>query len=320
MKLRAITLTEVRQFLTPVRVAGIGDGVNVLAEPNESGKSTLFDALHAVFFIPHRSAKIKGLRPDVGGNPEIAVEIEDDTGALTIRKRWGRGAFAEVVRGGQVVARADEAEALIAGLTQPPEDGGPAGLLWVRQGVTDFDGKDSAARKSREDLMSSVTGEFEALTGGKRMDRALARAQEELDRLVTSRGPRAGGPLDLAERAVDALQDRVALLGQRAAALHGALEARRKARKALAALQNPEEVAHRRAALARSEAALAAAEQHALKVEAAASGRHSAELALAATRKEIAERGRVGGAVETLARRPRRWPPRRPPARRRTRG
>ena len=302
MKLRAITLSEVRQFIRPVRVAGITDGVNVLAEPNESGKSTLFDALHAVFFIPHRSARIRDLKPDVGGNPEISVDIEDASGAMTIRKRWGRGAFAEVLRGGVVVARADEAEAMIAALTQAPDDGGPAGLLWVRQGVTEFDGKDGAAKKSREDLMSSVTGEFEALTGGKRMDRALARAREELDRLVTSRGPRAGGPLEAAVREVEALEASVTALEGRAGQLQGALSERRKTRKALADLQDPAEVTRRAEALERAEAAFTAAEQHALKVAAAASALKTADLARAAIRKEIDERARTGQAVEGLAR------------------
>ncbi|MCL4676306.1 MAG: AAA family ATPase, partial [Pararhodobacter sp.] len=52
MKLRSITLSDVRQFSRPVTVAGIGDGLNVLSAGNESGKSTLFDAIQAVFFIP----------------------------------------------------------------------------------------------------------------------------------------------------------------------------------------------------------------------------------------------------------------------------
>lgn len=303
MKLRAITLTEVRQFIRPVRVAGITDGVNVLAEPNESGKSTLFDALHAVFFIPHRSARIRDLKPDVGGNPEISVDIEDASGAMTIRKRWGRGAFAEVLRGGIVVARADEAEAMIASLTQAPDDGGPAGLLWVRQGVTEFDGKDGAAKKSREDLMSSVTGEFEALTGGKRMDLALARAREELDPLVTSLGKsKKGGPLEAAEREVEALEASVTALEARAGQLQGALIERRRTRKALADLQDPAEVARRTKALELAETAFTAAEQHALKVAAAASALKTADLARAAIRKEIDERARTGQAAEGLAR------------------
>ena len=66
MRLRSITLTDVRQFTRPVRVAGIGDGLNVLSAPNETGKSTLLEAIHAVFFLRHSSKKLGDLRPDVG--------------------------------------------------------------------------------------------------------------------------------------------------------------------------------------------------------------------------------------------------------------
>ena len=50
MKLRAIRLENVRRFIDPVEIDGIRDGLNVLSIPNECGKSTVFDALHAVFF------------------------------------------------------------------------------------------------------------------------------------------------------------------------------------------------------------------------------------------------------------------------------
>ena len=50
MRLRAISLENVRRFIDPVEITGIADGLNVLTAPNEHGKSTVFDALHAVFF------------------------------------------------------------------------------------------------------------------------------------------------------------------------------------------------------------------------------------------------------------------------------
>ena len=54
MKLTALRLHNVRRFAgRGVAVEGIGDGVNVLCAVNEFGKSTCFDALHALFFQPH---------------------------------------------------------------------------------------------------------------------------------------------------------------------------------------------------------------------------------------------------------------------------
>ena len=66
MKIRSITLSDIRQFTRPVTVGGFAAGLNVLAAPNEAGKSTLFDAIHALFFIPHRSSRIGHLRPEAG--------------------------------------------------------------------------------------------------------------------------------------------------------------------------------------------------------------------------------------------------------------
>lgn len=306
MRLRAITLSDVRQFTRPVRVAGIGDGLNVLSAPNESGKSTLLDAIHAVFFRRHTTRSLADLRPDVGGNPEVTLELEHEGAALRLHKRWGRGALAEVWRDGTLVARADEAEALIAGLTTAPEDGGPSGLLWVRQGVTALDEGDKAALKiaqtARRDLMSSVTGEFDALTGGKRMDRALMQAQAEHDVLVTLRGPKAGGALDMVVQAVLRLEQREADLSTRALRLQEALATRRTRRRELAELTDPAEMATRQASLTQAQDALAAAERHAGALETAAEALKSATIERDTLRREIAAQRELATQVEALAR------------------
>jgi len=304
MKLRAITLSEVRQFTRPVRVAGLGDGLNVLSAPNESGKSTLFDAIQALFFVPHRSRKIEPLKPAVGGNPEITLELEHDGAEYRLHKRWGRGATAEVWQGARLVARGDEAEAWIGALTQPVEDGGPAGLLWVRQGLVALDEgskkEQDAAQTARRDLMSSVTGEFEALTGGKRMDQALERARDDHDRLMTQRGPKAGGPLDSAVKEAAALEQQVSALNARADQLRLALEQRRAKRRALGELTEPAQVADRAERLAAAQAAMAAAERHATNMNAAATALKAADLAQAAARRDLDARTRTAQAVKDL--------------------
>jgi DNA repair exonuclease SbcCD ATPase subunit len=267
MKIRSITLSDIRQFTRPVTVGGFAAGLNVLAAPNEAGKSTLFDAIHALFFIPHRSSRIAHLRPEAGGTPEIRVELDLPDGPCTIVKRWGRGAMAEVIREGHVIARADAAEAFVAGLTAPAEEGGPAGLLWVRQGVIALDDgsrkEAEGALLARRDLMSSVTGEFENVTGGRRMDRALARAEADLERLVTLRGPKAGGPYDRAKKAVESLTATRDDLAQKQAALRDALDRRRAARADLAQWSDPSDVAHRTQRLVTAQAAHEEATRHA---------------------------------------------------------
>ena len=91
MKLRAIELTNLRRFAGRRSVlSDLGDGITVLSEPNEFGKSTFFDALHALFFERHRSSRapVKALQPHAGGAPEVAVEIESTQGRFRIHKRF----------------------------------------------------------------------------------------------------------------------------------------------------------------------------------------------------------------------------------------
>ncbi len=93
MRLLSITLNNVRRFTDPVQVNGIAHGLNILCEPNEAGKSTIFDAVQALFFVPHRSQtkEVKALRPHAGGAPEVSVEIETEEGGSASPSAGSRG-------------------------------------------------------------------------------------------------------------------------------------------------------------------------------------------------------------------------------------
>ena len=199
MKIRAIRLENVRRFVEPVEISGIGEGLNVLTAANEQGKSTFFDALHAAFFKDRKSwdKQVRSLAPHAGGAPSVAVEIELPEGVYAIEKSWNskRTGDVRILSGGQLFRQADEAESWIAETLKAPQDGGPAGLLWVRQGQAGLDdGQD--LERARRDLLSSVAGEVEAMTGGRRMDMALDRCTGELMRYQTQTGrAKADGPL-----------------------------------------------------------------------------------------------------------------------------
>lgn len=293
MKLRSITLKDVRRFIDPVRIDGIADGVNVLSAPNEFGKSTVFDALRALFFVPHGSTKkdIKHLRPHAGGSPEVSVEVETPEGRFLIAKRWFSKPEAKVSRNGLLIAQADEAEAWISRLLGGG-DGGPSGLLWVRQGLLGLsDGEkseQSAALEARRDLLSSVTGEVEAMTGGRRMDAALARCREEIQVFATATGrPRTGGPWAAALLEVETLtQDHDALVKQ-VTALQSALDERNRNRRELAELEAPEAVADRKVRLDGARLTFQTAEAHAGKIEAAEQALQTAGLLAERAKQEL---------------------------------
>ncbi|MCC5975945.1 MAG: AAA family ATPase [Rubellimicrobium sp.] len=183
MKLRALGLTNVRRFAgQTARIEGLGDGLSVIAAPNEYGKTTFFDALHALFFAAHgsRSREVVSLQPDPGGGAvEIAAEIDLPEGLFRIEKRFLGRPMARVTElaTGRIIAQADEAEAWIAGLTGQGLKG-PAGLLWVRQGGSGLDGRAADQLAARRDLLSTVAGEIDLVTGGRLMYRVMTACQQ----------------------------------------------------------------------------------------------------------------------------------------------
>ncbi|MCB1310877.1 MAG: chromosome segregation protein SMC [Pseudooceanicola sp.] len=294
MRIRSITLDNVRRFTAPARVEGIGDRLNVLCEPNEHGKSTLFDAIQALFFKPHgsRDKEVSSLRPHAGGAPEVTIEIETGEGRFTLAKRWLQKPAATVHRDGRLIAQSNEAEAWIAALLGG-DAGGPSGLIWVRQGMTDLTGgtkkEQDTALEARRDLMTSVGAEVEALTGGRRMDMALARCREELETHATgkNRNPRKGGPWHAAQQRVEELIASRDALAATARDLHEALDERKRARRDLSDWEAPDALEARRVKLETARSAHAAAERHAEAVESETRKLEMARLMLQSVRSRL---------------------------------
>jgi hypothetical protein len=249
MKLRSLTLTNLRKFAgQSATISGIGDGVSVVAEANEFGKSTFFDALHALFFVKYGAAtrEVKSLQPRAGGAVRVSAVIELPEGRFTIEKSFLAQKRASVHDGaGKLIALDDEAESWIAQLMGTGLEG-PAGLLWVRQGVTALEPAGSTAREkenllgARQNLLSSVAGEIDMVTGGRRMDRVIEAAVQALARLATASGkPIANGPWKEAEQEAQALEARHAELDRACTELAQALAERRDVTARLATLEAP---------------------------------------------------------------------------------
>lgn len=219
MKILALRVAAFRRFVQPAAIEDFGSGVNVLAGPNEMGKSTFFRALESAFLTRFKAggAALEEMRPHGGGEPLVEVEFEVQGRHWRLRKQFGRGAGAVLtdVTSGREVARNGEAEDRLAALTgRSGEYPGGFGLLWVCQQRSllppdpDLD-PSSGKDKSRGEgavLRELIGREIEAAAAGDDFDAVLERTKRALDRLLTpSRtAPKKDGPLYKARSQRDA--------------------------------------------------------------------------------------------------------------------
>lgn len=219
MKLLALRVSQFRRFAGPVAIEGLGDGVNVLAGPNEMGKSTLFHALEAAFLLRHRTsgALLDQMRPRSGGEPCVEVDFEVRGRRLRLRKQFGRGASSVLsdLGTGRIIAQAADAEEKVLELTgRKSELPGRLGLIWVRQKRSllsadpDLD-PDTGKQKPRgeEDALVDLIGEeVEAAAGGETFNavQRLIDAAREVHLTGTRGAVKKNSPLDLARRVREA--------------------------------------------------------------------------------------------------------------------
>jgi hypothetical protein len=197
VKLLAVRVAAFRRFALPTAVEGFDDGVNVLAGPNEMGKSTLFHALEAAFLARHKvtGVALDTMRPHAGGEPLVEVEFEAQGRRWKVRKQFGRGASAILtdVASGKEIARNADTEQRLAALTgRSGELPGGLGLVWVRQQRSllppdpDIDpetGKEKI-RGERAALRDIIGREIEAASGNA-FEIVRDRTKRALDALLT---------------------------------------------------------------------------------------------------------------------------------------
>ncbi|MCB1513228.1 MAG: hypothetical protein H6876_02720 [Hyphomicrobiaceae bacterium] len=223
MKIKALRVADVGIFRDPVSVEGFSGGLDVLAGPNELGKSTLFRALQSVFLTRHSTTgkKIDRMASRGGARaPLIEAEFEVAGQPWRITKRYGRSKSADLVdlSLGRLVARGADAEDRLAeliGVSGSEGAAGRFGLLWVGQQQSlslptpDYDPekRKDVARGERATLHEAIAKEVEAVAGGVLMGRIAQRVAADLDQLVQSkrRGPRTGSRYDAAIRERQAL-------------------------------------------------------------------------------------------------------------------
>lgn len=225
--IRNIALDGFRKFRTPFAIEGLADGLNIVIEPNETGKSTLLDALRAAFFIRHNTSNALARSYAPHGEavgPEIRVGFDVAGAPWSVTKRFLRGASVET-DGPHGRAQGEEAEARLNALLGSVRDTsrtgdvasyGALGFLWVgqAQGL-----KVSAPGQIvRDSIASTLEAEVGSIMGGEAFRRVRQRVGTDYDLYWTPTGQKKGRQVEVRDRA-DAAEAASAGASTRLAAL-----------------------------------------------------------------------------------------------------
>ncbi|MDM0025770.1 AAA family ATPase [Variovorax saccharolyticus] len=204
-----LRVEQLRRFRKPLELRGFEPGLNILAGPNEAGKSTLVRAIRAAFFERHRSTVVDDLRPWGEGSsatPQIELDFVLDGQPHQLVKSF-LGKKRCTLRIGVRTLDGTDAEdhlaqsfgfAFASKGASKPEHWGIPGLLWVEQGR----GQELDVDPARDHLHDALQGQVGAAagalaaTGG---DELLDRFRDQRNELLTSTGKPRAAYLEAAE-------------------------------------------------------------------------------------------------------------------------
>ncbi len=211
MILKSLEVENFRKFREPLRIDGFTDGLNIVVEPNETGKSTLLEALRAAFFIRY-SAKTELVRSYVPTGDDVAPRVTVGFGlngqTWRLEKQFMKSPSVRLTgaSGRRESDAAEEALQELLGFERgnnrgsDPETRGPLGMLWVEQATALS--VESPNRIVRDTVRGVLEAEVGAVTGGRRFDAIRASIEAAYSALRTSATGKSRGDLAVAEARV----------------------------------------------------------------------------------------------------------------------
>lgn len=198
MKLQRLRIENFKLFRAPLEIDGLTDGLNLFAAPNESGKSTVAEAIRAAFFERHRSSAVEHLRPwgESSATPTVELDFELDGRPCRLTKAFLGKKRCELSIDGKAMdgAVAEDHLAALLGFKFPgkgastPEHMGIPGLLWIKQGTShDISNAVGFASDHLRNALGESLGELASSNG----DAVLKAVESERNELLT---PAAGTP------------------------------------------------------------------------------------------------------------------------------
>lgn len=192
MKLKRLRIENFKRFRAPLELGDFADGLNLFVAPNESGKSTVAEAIRAVFFERHKSNSVSGLRPWSDSSATPSVEIDFELGGKPARlsktflgrKRCQLNIDGKTLDG----AGAEDHLGELLGFSfagkgaSSPEHMGIPGLLWIKQGTSHEIAKAVGfASDYLRNAMGDSLGELAATSG----DEVIKAVEAERNQLLT---------------------------------------------------------------------------------------------------------------------------------------
>lgn len=244
MILTDLQIEGFRRFASPVRLDGLGPGLNVLAAPNEAGKSTLLAALKAVLMVrsSSKAKPVKDLQPYGGGAPHVAVSFTWKGMDCHLEKQFISKAFTRLILGPERFEgdQAEEALRNLLGLEEASK--GEAAGLWsaLLVGQGESFAQPDLNQTGQDSLRTCLEHGVDHATGGAAASAVLSRVWDRLHLLQTAKSGQPTGKykqaLEQEAQAHACLQD----LENRRAALEEDLAALDQARRALREQEDPE--------------------------------------------------------------------------------
>ena len=311
MKIQSLRVEQFKKFDHPVLVDDFGDGLNLVAGPNETGKSTLLLALRAVLFERHgtKSDAVRGFSPhDVtGARPTVTLEFEIDGEAIRLEKSFLRrpSAFLETSSGHRFEGADAETELKrLLGLDPsektPVNKGSPAhfGVLLTPQ-TGSFE-QPNLSDGTRHRLEAAIAADIAELGNQSEVDGLLAEFDDMLFDVVSKRGEPKNRYREVSTRLNEIEGEIVAATGERDA-LRDQLDRLEQAlaeRDRLQTADSSENLAERLASLEAARAAAVHRQQLDNQHLAARQRLQAVQAKRAARQTRLEERQRIEGEIE----------------------
>lgn len=243
MILTDLQVEAVRRFASPIRVEGLGPGLNILAAHNEAGKSTVLMALRAALMLRYSSKAqpVKDLFPYGGGSPHVGVAFQWQGQSCWLEKKFGKGSMARLDLGPERFD-GDEAEERLQSLFELEKVGkSEAAGLWnallVQQGES-FS-QPPLLGAGRASLQNCLQETIQSVTGTAEASAMLALVSRQLAQYQTATG-KVTGRLRQVQEESERAQAQVATLEARRHALQEDITALDQIRRTLSQSESPE--------------------------------------------------------------------------------